>query len=118
MYIVIVQMQARPEHLEEFLAGMRENSRASLRDEPGCLRFDVLQNAQEPTRFTLYEIYRDESAFSQEHRAAPHYLAWREIAARVLVEGGQSNLFYQAAFPDDLSQALVAAPDGDVPAHS
>ena len=77
MFTVLVDLQVRPERLEEFLEGIRINSRASLRDEPGCLRFDVHQHADDPHRFVLYEIYADQAAF---YEAPPHRAALRRLA--------------------------------------
>ena len=71
-----------PSHVDEFLTGIRANATASLRDEPGCLRFDVHRSVDDACRFVLYEIYRDRAAFTDDHRAAPHYAAWRTVAAR------------------------------------
>ena len=94
MFSVVVQLQVRPERREEFLAAIRANARASVRDEPGCVRFDVSEVAGQepgaPVRFVLYELYTDEAAFDA-HRAAPHFADWRAAAAAVLVPGGQVN---------------------------
>lgn len=40
-------------------------------DEPGCLRFDVLQDAEDPATYYFYEVYRDEAA-QQAHMQTPH----------------------------------------------
>ena len=93
VFSLVVQLQVRPGRREEFLAAIGANAEASVRDEPGCLRFDVSEVAAEPgapARFVLYELYTDAAAFDA-HRAAPHFAAWREAAARVLVPGSQVN---------------------------
>ena len=76
-------MEVRPERREEFLAGMTANAEASVRDEPGCLRFDVSAVAADPNRFFLYEIYTDAAAF-EAHKAAPHFARWRSVAEQVV----------------------------------
>jgi (4S)-4-hydroxy-5-phosphonooxypentane-2,3-dione isomerase len=83
MFSLMVQLEVRPEKREEFLAGMSANAEASVRDEPGCLRFDVCSVAADPHRFVLYELYTDAEAFAA-HKASPHFAQWREIADRVL----------------------------------
>ena len=88
MFSLVVQMEVRPGWREEFLAGMTANAEASVRDEPGCLRFDVSSVAGEENRFFLYEHYTDEAAFAA-HKASPHFAQWRLIAEQVLV--GQVN---------------------------
>lgn len=88
MLSLVVQMEVRPGRREEFLAGMTANAQASVRDEPGCLRFDVSAVEGDENRFFLYEWYEDEAAFAA-HKASPHFAAWRAIAERVLL--GQVN---------------------------
>ena len=39
------------------LTAITENAAASVRDEAGCLRFDVMEDAQRPTHY-FYEIYQ------------------------------------------------------------
>lgn len=90
MFSLVVQLQVQPERREEFLAAIAANAAASVRDEPGCLRFDVGAVADDETRFVLYELYTDAAAF-EAHRRAPHFARWREAAARVLVPGSQVN---------------------------
>jgi (4S)-4-hydroxy-5-phosphonooxypentane-2,3-dione isomerase len=88
MFSLMVQMEVRPGRRAEFLAGMAANAEASVRDEPGCLRFDVCSVASDENRFVLYELYADAAAFDA-HKASPHFAQWREIAEHVLA--GQVN---------------------------
>ena len=105
MYTVLVTLDVVPDHVEEFLTGIHTNARASLRDEPGCLRFDVHRSLDDPFRFVLHEIYRDEDAFTKEHRAARHYAAWRDVAARCVRPGRHVNTFLTPAFPEDVLES-------------
>ena len=93
MFTVLVGLAVRPERLDEFVEGIRANAAASLRDEPGCLRFDVHQQVADPTRFLLHEIYADEASFTQAHRSAPHYAAWRAVVDRCVVPGSHVNTY-------------------------
>ena len=92
MFSLVVQMEVRPDLREEFLAGMTANAEASVRDEPGCLRFDVSAVTADPNRFFLYELYTDAEAF-EAHKASPHFAQWRTVAERVVV--GQVNTLGQ-----------------------
>jgi len=67
-----VDFEIKPEHVETFRVAVLRNARASVADEPGCLRFDVLDALPRAPRFFLYEIYVDEAAF-QAHLATPHF---------------------------------------------
>ena len=103
-FTVLVTLDVRPDHIDEFLAGITTNAKASLRDEPGCLAFDVHRDQATPTRFHLYEIYADEDAFWTAHRSAPHYAAWQEVAKECLIEDGHQNTF---AIPIHLGSDLT-----------
>ena len=83
MFSLVVQMEVRPGLREEFLAGMTENARLSVSEEPGCLRFDVSAVEGDENRFFLYEIYVDAAAHAA-HKQTPHFLEWRTTADRVL----------------------------------
>ncbi|MDO8751608.1 MAG: putative quinol monooxygenase [Dehalococcoidia bacterium] len=77
MQILLVTIQIKQGHKGAFMASMLEDARGSVQNEPGCLRFDVMQDKEDPNRIHLYEVYRDEAAI-EAHRRAPHYLKWRE----------------------------------------
>jgi autoinducer 2-degrading protein len=85
---VVVQMQVQPGKREAFLGAMGENAGSSVRDEPGCHRFDVCSVDGDEHRFVLYEHYTDAAAFDA-HKASPHFRRWREAAGEVLVPGSQ-----------------------------
>ena len=84
MFSLIVHLQVDPARRDEFLDAIRANAEASVRDEPGCHRFDVSAVEGDDTRFVLYELYDDAEAF-EAHKRAPHFAAWRQVADRVLV---------------------------------
>jgi (4S)-4-hydroxy-5-phosphonooxypentane-2,3-dione isomerase len=83
VFSLVVQMEVWPGRREEFLAGMAANAEASVREEPGCLRFDVCSVAEDPNRFVLYELYTDAAAFAA-HKASPHFAQWRTVADQVV----------------------------------
>lgn len=58
---LIVHCEVQEHHLEAFLQEVCNNAENS-RKEPGCLRFDVLQDAVDAKKFMLYEIYVNEAA--------------------------------------------------------
>lgn len=77
MIALLVTIRMQPEHRDEFIAAMLDDASGSVSNEPGCLRFDVLQDKSDPNVLHLYEVYRDQAAL-EAHRQAPHYLKWRE----------------------------------------
>jgi autoinducer 2-degrading protein len=90
MYAVVVPIKVKPEMRDKFLAAAEDDSICSVRDEPGCLRFDVLQDNTDPNKFFFYEIYKDEAAYKA-HQQTPHYPRWREAAAVCLAEPTQAS---------------------------
>lgn len=103
-YTIIVDFELKPGARDRFLELVRINGAASVRDEPGCLRFDILVPADE-NKVVLYEIYRDEDAFLNGHLKAPHYLAFREGIAG-LIERNQRHEFR------DLTENDKSLPNG------
>ena len=85
MHIVLVQVTVRPEMLEEFEQALLHNARESVAHDAGCLRFDVSQHADDPTRWVLHEVY-DTPAAHALHRQSRHFLAYDAVAARAVTE--------------------------------
>jgi len=84
MLVVHVHVHVKAEFLESFKAATIENAQASLQ-EAGVARFDVAQQQEDPTRFVLVEVYRDENAPSK-HKETAHYQTWRDTVALMMAE--------------------------------
>jgi len=84
MQVTLVHVRVKPEHVDDFIAATGDNHRGSV-EEPGNLRFDVLQDPQDPTRFLLYEAFAS-AEDAAAHKQTPHYLAWRERVADWMAE--------------------------------
>lgn len=78
-------LRVRAEVVELFKARLARHARISTTQEPGCERFDVHQERDDPTVFLLIEAYSDEAAFEL-HRSSPHYLAFRADVKDWVVE--------------------------------
>ncbi len=98
MYIIHVHIRVKPESIEAFRNASLENARNSIL-EPGIARFDVLQEADDPSHFELIEVYRtaDDSA---KHKETAHYNKWRELAEPMLAEP-RTRTRYINLFPAD-----------------
>ena len=79
MLAMWVKVRVKPEGRERFLQAIEVDALGSEKDEPGCLRFNVLHDHQDPNVYYFFEVYRDEAAL-EAHRAAPHYAVWRAAA--------------------------------------
>ena len=77
MVVLHVTVQVKPEHVSQFLEQVRYDAEHSEKDEPGCLRFDVIQDWDDPNRFYYYEVYRGEAAL-EAHRQTLHFKHYAE----------------------------------------
>ena len=76
MIVTSVTVCVKKEHIHEFIEATAANHKGSVA-EPGNMRFDILQCADDPCRFLLYEAYESIEA-SKSHKETPHYLTWKE----------------------------------------
>ncbi len=98
MLIVHVFVHVKPQDVENFKAASLENASESVK-EPGVARFDVIQQADDPNRFVLVEVYRtaDDPA---RHKETAHYQKWRDTVADMMAEP-RSAIKYTNIFPDE-----------------
>lgn len=108
MIIVHVHVHVKKECIEAFKAAILANSRASVR-EAGVIRFDVCQQADDPTRFALIEVYRTPDAQAA-HKETAHYAAWRDAVAPMMASP-RTSVKFEAIFPAEDGWRL---PDGTV----
>ena len=99
MYSIFVTINVKPEHLEAFQAASLGDAHGSVRDEPACFRFDINQHAEIPTRFHLYEVYRDEAGF-QAHLETPHFKKWLSTV-KLMFDGEIEKVVMNTVFPSD-----------------
>lgn len=98
MLILQVAIQVKPESVEAFKAATLANARASVL-ESGVVRFDVCQQADDPAKFVLWEVYRDPAGHAA-HRETAHYAAWREAVADMMAAPRTGTKFANL-FPGD-----------------
>ena len=96
MHVTLVHVHIKPEALDAFITACRLNHEGSIA-EAGNRRFDILQDAEDPTHFVLYEAYREE-ADAKAHKQTAHYLAWRETVAGMMAEPRRGQPF-KGLFP-------------------
>ena len=91
MNVTLVEINIRPERVDDFLDVFRANHEGSIK-EPGNLRFDVLQDPEIPTRFFIYEAYQNDEAVLA-HKKTPHYLACVEKLDEMMSEPRKKRSF-------------------------
>ena len=97
MLIVHVFVHVKAEKVEEFKEVSAANARASMQEE-GIIRFDVVQQQDNATRFVLVEVYRSADDPGR-HKETAHYKEWRDTVADMMAEPRKS-IKYTNVFPD------------------
>jgi len=98
MLVVHVHVHVKPGSVDAFKAATLDNARQSIH-EPGIARFDVAQQADDPTRFVLIEAYRTPAAPAA-HKETAHYQLWRDTVAPMMAEP-RTSVKYANLFPAD-----------------
>lgn len=98
MIVTCVYVHVKPEAVESFMAATKENHQHSVL-EPGNLRFDMLQQADDPCRFMIYEAYESEEAAAI-HKSTPHYFKWRDTVQNYMAEA-RKGVRYNILEPGD-----------------
>lgn len=96
MYVTLVHVMVKPDHVDDFKEATRINHENSIQ-EPGNMRFDVLQSPDDPGKFILYEAYKSEQDAAA-HKDTSHYLTWRETVAEWMAEPRQ-GIRYDGLYP-------------------
>ena len=71
MFEIFATIRIKAEERDRFLATINDTAARSVRDEPGCVRFDVFQDESDENHYLLYEVYTDKKAF-EKHLVTPH----------------------------------------------
>ena len=97
MHAIFVTVKVKPDQRRRFLEVIEDDATSSVRDEPGCVDFQVLQDQADPDTYYFYEVYRDEQAFWA-HSQTPHFERWRAASPEVL-EGAPARLTLTRVLP-------------------
>jgi quinol monooxygenase YgiN len=96
MLIVHVFVHVKADAVDAFKAATIENACNSVQ-EAGVVRFDVIQQDDDPTRFVLVEVYRTAEDPAR-HKATTHYAAWRDAVEPMMSEP-RRGVKHRALFP-------------------
>jgi quinol monooxygenase YgiN len=98
MQIVLVHVHVKPEYVDAFKQASIDNASNSVQ-EAGIARFDVIQQADDPTRFILVEVYKTTEAQAA-HKETAHYARWRDTVAEMMAES-RHGIKYTNIFPSN-----------------
>lgn len=101
MYIVHVSIKVKEKNICEFKEATIQNAKNSMKEE-GVLRFDVLQQQDNPSMFMLTEVYKNPSN-QLKHRETNHYKFWRSTILDWLQEP-YTVIEYDFIYPEVLEK--------------
>jgi (4S)-4-hydroxy-5-phosphonooxypentane-2,3-dione isomerase len=98
MIVNCVHVHVKDDKIGLFIEATRENHLESVK-EPGNLRFDLIQQADDDGKFMIYEAYDSEAA-ALNHKTTAHYLRWKNIVESYMDEP-RHGVKYNIIEPND-----------------
>lgn len=96
MFSLFVTIRMQAEHMESVVKATLDIAKASVA-EPGCFRYDVLRDSDDPAILYLFEVFRDRESHS-EHTETAHFNEWVKTAAHLL-DGEMTIVTMDTMFP-------------------
>jgi autoinducer 2-degrading protein len=109
VYAILGFIKVKPAHLAEFIENIRAHAQNSLR-ESGCLRFDVLQDRDDPHTVCLYEVFRTEADLNIHHEQE-YYKRWMEMSRDWRDASSYSRRVFDCIFFSDVGQCPTSNPE-------
>tara|TARA_B100001179_G_C18579074_1_gene399009 strand:+ start:850 stop:1545 length:696 start_codon:yes stop_codon:yes gene_type:complete len=75
MEILMVRFQLKKDKINDFLKEMILDAEGSVSLEPGCRRFDIIQDEEVKSNIALCEVYNDQDAID-DHLTRNHFIEW------------------------------------------
>jgi autoinducer 2-degrading protein len=101
MIVNCVFVQVKPDAVDRFIEATVANHLETLKEE-GNLRFDLIQQADDPCKFMIYEAFvSDEGAAG--HKNTAHYLKWRDLVSDFMAEP-RKGIKYNIIAPNNKSE--------------
>lgn len=101
MIVNCVFVEVKPEAVARFIDATLVNHLGTVK-EPGNLRFDLIQQADDPCKFMIYEAFVSDAG-AAEHKATDHYLKWRDIVSDLMAEP-RKGVKYNIISPNEKSK--------------
>jgi autoinducer 2-degrading protein len=101
MIVTCVHVHVKPESVQDFIKASTANHLESVK-EKGNLRFDFVQQADDPYRFMIYEAYESDEAAAA-HKSTPHYLNWRDTVKDMMAEP-RKGIKYNILQPSEIKR--------------
>jgi (4S)-4-hydroxy-5-phosphonooxypentane-2,3-dione isomerase len=98
MIVTCVYVHVKPDAIDSFINATISNHRNTVK-EPGNIRFDFTQQADDPCKFMIYEVFESEDAVL-EHKKTSHYKIWRDTVEDFMAEP-RHGVRYKIIEPSD-----------------
>ena len=82
-FVVCVTFVIDQDKVLQFGELLHENAEASLKNEPGCIQFDVCTDPAYPNEVFLYEVYASRDAFDV-HLKSDHFTRFDAAVASMI----------------------------------
>jgi len=83
LVVRMAEIEVYPAYLEEYYAILKEESKASLKNESGVISIFPMYQKEYPNRIRLLEIYSSESSY-QSHLKTPHFLLYKTTTVHMV----------------------------------
>ena len=83
--VLHVELTLHPEQKDAYLVRASQHRDNVRTNEPGCQRFEISIEEQNPNLVRLYEVYEDEAAV-QHHMQTPYMISYREETAPMIAD--------------------------------
>ena len=101
MIVTCVYVNVKPDAVSSFITATIENHLGTIK-EPGNIRFDIIQQSDDPCRFMFYEVFESEEAVIS-HKNTGHYLKWRDTVKDYMAET-RYGVKYNIIIPNDKTE--------------
>lgn len=79
----IAEIEVDQSHVEEYLAILKEEARASVAVEPGVISIFPMYEMETPTKIRILEIYANRQAY-EAHLKTPHFMKYKTSTANMV----------------------------------
>ncbi|WP_417443051.1 putative quinol monooxygenase [Joostella sp.] len=83
MMIRLSEIEIEPEYLDEYLAILQEESRASVKLESGVISIYPMYQQEKPNEIRILEIYADKKAY-ESHLETSHFKHYKETTLKMV----------------------------------
>jgi (4S)-4-hydroxy-5-phosphonooxypentane-2,3-dione isomerase len=85
LYINAVDIDVAPGQIDNYLAALKENGAAAVKQEPGCHEFNITVSQKDPNHVFIFEVY-DNAAALDAHRQTDHFKKYAAITKEMVAK--------------------------------